>query len=201
MINIAEGECKMNIFENNNGRRLNYPLVWMNEPAQWEFNNGVLSVEAPKASDFFIDPEGNGIRDSAPFFHCVVKGDFMITTRVDVNMKFTYDSACLMIMADDSHWAKLCYENWMDEPSIVSVVTKSYSDDCASYKVGKCKPFLRMIRKNSGVKFYYSLDGEEWVIIRYFNLQAQEVKLGVVAQCPTGEGCNIKFEALELRVI
>lgn len=191
----------MNLFQNADEKNMHNALTWMNEPEQWRFTDGILKIFAPKSSDFFSDEEGPSIRDTAPFLFTNVKGDFTLTTRVDVNMKYTYDSGCLMIMADSHHWAKLCYENWMDEPSIVSVVTKEYSDDCASYKIGMVNPYLRIKRAGNGVRFYYSLDGEQWTIIRYFNLRSKDqLKVGVVAQCPIGEGCNISFDFLELEL-
>lgn len=177
-------------------------FTWINEPDVWTLEDGKLKVQAPANSDFFIDEEGPIVRDSAPYFYINVKGDFALTTRVNVDMNFTYDSACLMIMGDDRTWAKICYENWLDEPAIVSVVTKKTSDDCPSYKIGNVIPYLKVLRSDNNFGFHYSLDGKSWTIIRYFNLEVgEEIKVGVAAQCPVGKGCDIEFEFFEFEQV
>lgn len=94
---------------------------------------------------------------------------------------------------------KLCYDNWLFEPSIVSVVNNIYSDDCPSLRIGKVKPYLRAMRSGNCFGFHYSLDGKEWTIIRYFHMELpEEIKVGVVSQCPIGESCTIKYEFLNL---
>lgn len=114
-------------------------------------------------------------------------------------MLHMFDSGCLMIMSDPVNWAKLCYEYWINEPSIVSVVTRSVSDDCPSLRIGNVKPYLKALRCGSCFSFHYSLDGATWTLIRYFHMDVpEEIKVGVIAQSPTGNGCSMCFEFLEL---
>lgn len=69
-------------------------------------------------------------------------------------MKDVYDSVCLMLMDSHKKWAKLCYENWMDRPSIVSVVTNEFSDDCPSENIGIVKPYLKILRSRNNFGFH-----------------------------------------------
>ena len=39
-----------------------------------------------------------------------IEGDFILKVKVSHDFKETYDSASVMVMVDDTHWAKCCYE-------------------------------------------------------------------------------------------
>lgn len=186
----------MNLFDSCSGQSLQAELNWINKPDNWEFDvDQALVVSAPAAADFFIDPSGETIKSSAPFLYTKVKSDFSVVTRVSVEMKQQYDSGCLMVMADDTHWAKLCFEFFEDYPSILSVVTKNSSDDCISAKVEVTQPYLRIARAGNCFAFHYSLDGKRWELVRYFGLDCpEEIKVGVVAQSPVGDGAQVKFD-------
>ncbi|WP_239617986.1 DUF1349 domain-containing protein [Cohnella mopanensis] len=190
----------MNLFDNCHEKLLSSELNWLNEPNNWGFDaNQSLAISAPANADFFIDPSGETIKSSAPFLYTIVPGDFTLTTRVGVDMKHQYDSGCLMVMSDDQHWAKLCYEFFGNKRSILSVVTNNTSDDCISGKVDSLKPYLRIARAGNCFAFHYSLDGEQWELVRYFGMDCTaELKVGIVAQSPIGEGCLVQFDYLHL---
>jgi regulation of enolase protein 1 (concanavalin A-like superfamily) len=146
----------MNLFKNIIGRNIEQKFSWINEPLNWIFKDNRLIIQAQASSDFFIDEEGPSFRHSAPFLYTYAKSDFELTTKVDVDMRYNYDSGCIMIMLDMKNWAKLCYEYWLNEPSIVSVVTKTISDDCLSLKIGKVKPYLKVLRSGNCFGFHQS---------------------------------------------
>lgn len=188
----------MNLLENGVKQTAVPDLRWMNEPRAWSFDeNYALHVSAPAMGDFFINPSGEETKSSAPFLYTTVQGDFVLTTRVSVDMKEQYDSGCLMIMADDRNWAKLCNEYFDGKRSILSVVTKGDSDDCVSGEAGAPKPYLRVARAGRCFAFHYSADGVHWNLARYFGMSCPgELKIGVVAQSPIGQGCEVVFEQL-----
>ncbi|MFC5468145.1 DUF1349 domain-containing protein [Cohnella suwonensis] len=188
----------MNLFDRCFEKTLCQELKWMNEPDTWSFNaNRSLEITAPSKTDFFIDPSGESVRSTAPFLYTLVHGDFNMVTRVGAEMKAPYDSGCLMVMSDDRHWAKICFEYYENKPTIISVVTNNNSDDCISCKAEASKPYLRIARAGNCFTFYYSEDGQKWEFIRYFGLECQEeLKVGLVAQSPTGEGCRVTFDQL-----
>ncbi len=190
----------MNVFEGFNGKVLPEGWGWINEPTVWSFDESkALQVSAPSQADFFRDPSGAVIKSSAPFLHTTLQGDFTIWTRVRVNMKQPYDSGCLMVMADDTHWAKVCFEYFENTPSILSVVTRDTSDDCISGAMNASNPYLRVTRAGNCFAFHDSLDGQHWKLARYFGMNVpSQLKVGVVAQSPVGEGCNVTFEALTI---
>ncbi len=189
----------MNLFASCRDQQLTPDLYWINQPDAWEFDgDGKLTVFAPPLGDFFRDPAGEIVRDSAPFLYTHLKGDFTVSTRVEVDMIEEADSGCIMIMADDENWAKLCFEFPYKSPAIVSVVTKGTSDDSNSEKVREKKPYLRATRFGDCFAFHYSLDGKRWTLVRYFRMEAPvELKVGVVAQSPIGNGCKVAFDSFE----
>lgn len=189
----------MDLFKGMNGRRAPENLLWLNEPGEWSFTDNGLAINAPALSDYFNDAESSSISNSAPYLYTYIKGDFEVTTRVDIKMREMFDSGCLMIMSDLNNWAKFCYENWLNEPSIVSVVTRNMSDDCPSLRIGETKPYLKILRSGNCFGFHYSLNSKDWTLIRYFSMNVpEEIKVGVVAQSPTGNGCKVVFEFLNV---
>ncbi|WP_237163132.1 DUF1349 domain-containing protein [Paenibacillus sp. BIHB 4019] len=190
----------MNVFEGCSRQSLSKELSWINEPKSWEVNeHQQLVVQAPPMGDFFIDPAGGNTKNSAPFLYTLVEGDFYAVTRVAVDMKQTYDSGCLMIMAGEDHWAKLCSEFFDDMPSILSVVTRGASDDCVSSDAQIVRPFLRIARAGNSFAFHYSMDGVKWKMVRYFGMDVPAtIKVGVVAQSPIGEGSTATFDYLKI---
>jgi len=191
----------MNLLNNCTDKTPYNDLKWINEPLDYHFNDGNVTINVPPMSDFFRDPAGNCIKDSAPFLHIETMEDFVLTTRVNVEMIEEYDSACLMIMKNEKNWAKVCYEYIKGIPTIVSVVTKDTSDDCVSSNVGHCNPYLRIQKLGNCFGFHYSLDYITWEMVRYFYLDCSEkIKVGIVAQSPIGQGCNVKFEFVDLEI-
>jgi uncharacterized protein len=190
----------MNLFEKSFGKSLPEGFFWINEPSQWEFDeSGKLLVTAPSKADFFRDPAGSVVNYSAPFMYGNFNGDFTISTRVEVEMIEECDSACLMLMLDEKNWAKICFEYPFKTPTIVSVVTKNISDDCNSDKVTVKNPYLRVTRAGNTFAFHYSIDGRLWRLVRYFGFEKlpAEIKVGIAAQSPIGNGCKMSFDYLE----
>jgi uncharacterized protein len=191
----------MNLFNNCSTGELPKELQWMNEPKEWSFTQNGLILDVAPSSDFFLDPAGQHIRNSAPFLYTEVDGDFSLTTKVSVDMQEQFDSGCLMVMAAETNWAKLCFENINNVPSIVSVVTKGTSDDCNSHEIGKVSPFLKILRSGNCFGFHFSLDGSEWTMIRYFGMDMpKKIKIGVVGQSPVGKGCKVSFDRFDLEI-
>lgn len=189
----------MNLLNNCHNKTMSNEIAWINEPLDYFFNNGHLIINAPPFSDFFRDPAGNFIKDTAPFLHIETEEDFVLTTKVNVEMIEEYDSACLMVMENAQNWAKVCYEYIKGIPTIVSVVTKDISDDCISSKIGLNKPYLRIQRSGKCFGFHYSIDSITWEMVRYFHLDCSEtIKVGIVAQSPIGQGCKAEFEFMNL---
>jgi regulation of enolase protein 1 (concanavalin A-like superfamily) len=58
---------------------------------------------------------------------------------------------------------------------------------------------LQISKKGKLFALHYSLDGNEYKMVRYFTLPVKEnFKLGFVAQSPLGKGGDCIFEEIEL---
>ena len=112
-----------------------------------------------------------------------------------------FDAALMMIMVDEKHWAKLCYEYSSKKPMIVSVVTAAFQMT-ATLAVPKTGIHLRITRFGHCFAFHYSHDAQWWEMVRYFRLEAAgPIKVGLVAQSPTGSGCQVTFSHLSFSPI
>ena len=186
-----------NLFAGLKGKTLPEGFTWLNEPAEWTFTEEGLVVQAEPQTDYFIDPAGTAVKDNGHFLYTLQEGDFTLSTYVRVGMLDDYDAAVMMIMVDDRHWAKLCYEYTYKRPMIVSVVTQGVSDDCNSLAVPETGIYLRITRFGDCFALHYSHDAKWWEMVRYFRLESSgPVKVGVVAQSPTGDGCQVIFKHL-----
>ena len=76
----------------------------------------------------------------------------------------------------------------------VSVVTNGVSDDANGPDLTLPDVWLQMCRAGDVFGLHYSLDGSDWRMVRLFRLpMPKTIKLGLVAQSPTGPGTTIDF--------
>lgn len=174
---------------------------WINEPEKWHVSDGMVEITAESGVDFFLDPAGYHVAMTAPLFYFDTEEDFVATVHIGLTMNHEFDSGCLMVMSDDKNWAKICFEYVSLEPYIVSVVTKGTSDDSNATAIPQDTTYLRITRKGDCYAFHYSMDGIEWILVRYFDLPGSKtMKLGMVAQCPTGDTCTVTFRHFDYQV-
>jgi uncharacterized protein len=83
---------------------------------------------------------------------------------------------------------------------VVSVVTRSVSDDCNSFVVDGNVVGLRVARLGQAFAFHASTDGRRWRLVRYFALeQGVDPRVGFLAQSPRGGGCSVSFGEIAFR--
>ena len=177
-------------------------LHFVNDPMDWHSSaNDALSISARPFTDWFNDPAGGAPKSNAPVaLFTPPDRDFILQARVTVEFLSDFDAGVLFIYADESNWAKLCFEvSPQRQPMIVSVVTRGLSDDCNSVPINGNTVYLRIHRRNSVWAFHYSLDGQLWHFVRYFNLGVEASQVGFSAQCPTGQGCRADFTRIQYR--
>lgn len=181
------------------------PLRWRSRPESWIVEDSNLKVTAGAGTDWFADPVGTGNTVNAPALLGVPQGDFMLSARAGVGFGRTFDAGVLALYADDQTWAKLCFElSPQAEPMIVSVVTRTWSDDCNGFVVDGPTAWLRISRLGQAYAFHASTDGSYWHLVRYFSLalsqtSAEETQVGFLAQSPQGEACTVRFDQIRFR--
>ena len=180
---------------------------WLNQ-SEIRKDGNRIEIMATPLSDFFcnsgsvseegITPES---LSNAPFYYTEVEGDFVLQVKVSHAFKDIYESASVMVMVDMQNWAKACFEKTdFGTHAAVSVVTKrGESDDANGCNLEGNTAWLKVCRVNHTFSFHYSTDGKQFYMMRFFSLPVdQKVKVGLLAQAPTGNGGVRVYEDLML---
>jgi uncharacterized protein len=178
------------------------PLRWLGQPTDWSAKARTLVLGAGSRSDWFAVPG----EDTAPVLNaaallCDTSGDYLLSARVGVEFRATFDAGALVLYASADRWAKLAFEySPQQEPTIVSVVTRGRSDDANAFTVETSAVWLRIASLSSAFAFHASTNGSAWRLIRHFSLgEGVEPAAGFLAQSPTGEGCIASFQEIALK--
>ncbi|MCP4138279.1 MAG: DUF1349 domain-containing protein [bacterium] len=157
-------------------------------------------ITAIPETDFFIDTSSNYFACNAPFYFDPIDYDFMIRVKIEPEFKSTYDAGAILIFDDEKNWIKAAFElTDLEYTSVVTVVTKESSDDCNGEQINEKAVWLRILRKNKYWSIHYSIDGETWKMVRYFELNLnKEIRVGVVSQSPMGSGCTTEFTNFQI---
>jgi len=168
-------------------------------PCEHQVSDAGLVMTSAAATDMFIDPSGAWpVPDAGRLVGTPPDGNFRLAARVTVDFGSTYDAGALLLHAGERLWAKLCLElSPQRKPMAVTVVTRGTSDDCNSFDVSVSTLWLRITRSGAAWAFHASTDGDWWRLLRYFSLGSDDpVKIGFLAQSPTGQGCKATFERI-----
>ena len=80
--------------------------------------------------------------------------NFLLSAKVTVEFKYTYDAGVIFLYVNDDTWAKLCFEySPQNEAMVVSVVTRGRSDDCNSTVIGSHTVYLRAFRQGNALAY------------------------------------------------
>jgi regulation of enolase protein 1 (concanavalin A-like superfamily) len=174
---------------------LPFALQWLGTPLAQSIDGGTLRITAGPRTDWFVDPAGAEPSVNAPALLGSLEGDFVLSARVEVDFKQTYDAGVLALWHDGTTWAKLCFEySPQGQPMVVSVVTRGVSDDCNSIVVAGRSVWLRIAHIGRACAFHASTDGDFWQFVRYFGLgEGSALSVGFEVQSPLGEGCTARF--------
>jgi len=175
-----------------------FSLNWLGVPVAWAAEGSALTVTAGPRTDWFVDPGGVVPTLNAPALIGDVDGNFILSALVEVDFEGTFDAGALVLWHDESRWAKLCFEySPQQEPMVVSMVTRGFSDDCNSMVVASKAVWLRIAHIGSANAFHASTDGIRWQLVRHFTLgEAGGLSVGFESQSPLGQGCTTKFTGI-----
>ena len=158
-------------------------------------DDNTVEIEARTGTDYFIDHLNQIAIANAPLAYQDVSSDFDFSVRIQPNFTTASDAGCVLILDNDEQWIKTAFElTDLGYTSVVTVVTNGASDDSNGERIEKSAVWLRVLRKGSLWSIHYALDGQEWKMVRYFELNlSRTVKVGISAQCPRGSGCMARF--------
>lgn len=178
-------------------KNIPYQLEIKNDPVAYKVNDAQISLAAKGKTNLFNSPNGISRVQDAPMILFEPKGDFTLSAKVSGDLKSIYDVAALVVYQDENTWAKFCYENSVDKvPTIVSVVTRVYSDDCNSYPAGSYA-YLSIVKKGEEFSFFYAEDNKKWKLVRNFRLDLSgKLKVGFASHGSRGDGFTALFSEI-----
>lgn len=165
----------------------------------------VIRFTAPEGTDLFIDPnDGKLTKASAKILLTEIDNSKPFTFTARLKPGFTkdglYNAANLMVVANDTLWQKLCFEQ--DERGkhrVVTVRTVGTSDDNDHEVISQDHIYYKISSDTHTIANYYSLDGRQWQMVRlYKNSYPTRLYVGICSQSPTKGECISEFSELSL---
>ena len=176
-------------------------IQWYNEPDQWEvIDDSSLSMFVTPKTDYWRNTYYGFTVDDGPFCYVNMGGEFEVTVKITGAYKNRFDQMGLMIRKDEKNWIKTGVEYVNKKINLSAVATIEKSDwsvielDDAPKSI-----WLKAIRLKDSIKIMYSLNGEEYKMMRlaYFP-DNTPVMVGLTAASPDGDGFEALFEDFKI---
>ena len=166
-------------------------LSWLNKPENYTLEP--LQITAHPNTDWFISPQGDTSIINAHALLFSVETNFILSSKVTVDFKSSFDAGVLALYQNDTNWAKLCFElSPAGDPMVVSVVTRGTSDDCNSVFIDGASIYLRIAKLDNAFAFHHSTDGHFWHFVRTFALKSLPVQAGFLGKLEGKTGARIQ---------
>jgi uncharacterized protein len=174
---------------------LPFKLTWENTPVNFTQNQHSISITAGPKTDMFRDPNVTYNTDNAPKLLFTPDPDFVITCTIQHAFTNKWDGGALVLKWDSLNWVKFCFEkDYTGAHRVVSVVTRGISDDCNSAEIKGEVVRYKIAKADNVITLYYAVGDGGWFLIRHFQVDLnQPVRIGFLAQSPTGKLCTVRF--------
>ncbi|BAZ36643.1 hypothetical protein NIES4101_25620 (plasmid) [Calothrix sp. NIES-4101] len=175
-------------------------MKWYNEPSTWNKQAKIISVTAGAKTDFWQKTHYNFMRDNGNFYYQEVKGNFTSEVKIIGQYQALYDQAGLMIRENENTWLKCGIEYVEGVQNVSAVVTRDYSDwSVVPLSQPPVALWLRVQRRAETLEVQYSLDGENYQMLRLAYLTHTEtIQVGLMCASPQGEGFSVAFEDFKI---
>jgi uncharacterized protein len=174
-------------------------MDWLNEPGAWHEDGDTLTATAGAQTDFWRKTHDGGQRDSGHFYHRTIVGDFTAEVKVTGAYNGLYDQAGLMVRLDDEIWMKCGIEFLHGVQQASVVVTHDWSDWSVLALPNPSAIWLRVVRHEATVEVLFSLDGQQYTLIRQAYLSAAPaLRVGPMLAAPIGQGFTATFEGFRV---
>lgn len=175
-----------------------HELSWINEPLSYANNARSLTITAGPKTDMFRDPNVTYNTDNAPKLMFRPDSNFVLSASIQHGFQSKWDGGAIVLFADSANWIKFCFEkDYTGAHRVVSVVTKDISDDCNSVEIKGNRVYYKIAKADNVITLYYSTDNKKWFLIRHLQFNAAgDLRLGFLAQSPTGQHCTVTFSEI-----
>lgn len=176
-------------------------LAWENVPVKYSIQNNILTILAGPKTDMFRDPNVTYNTDNAPKLLFKADDNFVLSASIQHLFLNKWDGGAIVLIEDSLNWIKFCFEkDYTGARRVVSVVTKDISDDCNSVEIKTNRVFYKIAKAENVITFYYSDDNKKWFLVRHLQFNnTKDLKIGFLAQSPTGNQCEVKFSDIHYR--
>lgn len=175
-------------------------MEWYNEPPFWNVQGDTISITSRPKTDFWRETFYGFTRDNGHFFYEKIQGDFVVDVKVSGEYRDLYDQGGIMVRLDEANWLKCGIEFVEGVQQISAVVTRNYSDwSVVPMPQNPSSIWVRVIRRGTSFEVKYSLDGNDYTMLRLAYLTPDEtVNVGLMCASPDGNGFSIKFEKFKI---
>ncbi|MEN9518494.1 MAG: hypothetical protein RLZZ381_1082 [Cyanobacteriota bacterium] len=181
-------------------------MQWLNEPSNWKIQDTTdttIEVTSTQNTDFWRKTHYGFIRDTGHFYYQQFTGNFIAEVKVSGKYQDLYDQAGLMVRLDENNWLKCGVELVEGIQQMSAVVTRDYSDwSVVPMPNNPASIWLRVTRRDSAIEIHYSLDGQQYTLLRmaYLTL-AETVDVGIMCASPEGKGFTTVFEQFKIHLL
>lgn len=178
-------------------------VQWLNEPASWSEEPGVLRVTVDHGTDFWRTTGYGYVRDNGHFYGELEVGEFELSMRLDGAYADQYDQAGAMVRLDERNWVKTGVEFFEGRLRLSTVVTFENS----SWVVGELAPSTREValflkRRSDALEIHYRADGGPLELSALVYLPPDIPALaGPMSAAPEGDGFEVSFLDLAFAAI
>jgi uncharacterized protein len=176
-----------------------YVLSWTNKPLSYHIRTGGILIKAGEKTDMFRDPNVSYNTDNAPRLSFTADKNFVLSVAIHHDFASKWDGGAIVLETDTMNWIKFCFEkDYTGQHRVVSVVTHEISDDCNSAAVNGDQVYYKIAKADNVITLYYSTNGKNWFLIRHLQFNTDKpVRLGFMAQSPTGKSCSVEFSQIK----
>jgi regulation of enolase protein 1 (concanavalin A-like superfamily) len=180
------------------------------EKGKAEMTGATLRIVPETGTNLILSPSRAYNVMNAPMLLADAQGDFTLVAKASAQLAGVYDSAALVVYSDEKNWAKVCFENSpQHEATIISVVTREWSDDVNHETLASPFVYLAVARKGNEFSFHFSRDGRDWRLVRHFDMPiGSRTQIGFTAQTPhmasfarAGETAQFAAQFSEIRFV
>ena len=130
-----------------------------------------------------------------------MEGNFTAKVKIIGEYRDLYDQAGLMLRVDEKNWLKCGIELVDDIQQLSAVVTRDYSDwSILPMPNNPNVIWLKVTRQDEAIEIYYSLDGQQYNLLRMTYLSLLEtIDVGIMCASPKGKGFITTFENFKIQ--
>jgi len=175
-------------------------MNWFNEPDEWSFDDGRLTVQVTPQTDFWRITHYGFTVDDGHFYYAERGGEFEVSVKITGDYQTRFDQMGLMLRVDEKHWIKTGIEYVDGVYNFSTVVTNDFSSWNVVSLGGNPKSiWIKAVRRYDSIEIFYSIDGKSYQMSNVAYLPPQKpVMTGMMAASPDGNGFEAVFEEFKI---